>query len=148
MKMKILLRGMLGFPIGISIGYIITILISLFWGQGYYVPCVPELIAIMGNEIRAVILQTILCGLLGTAFAAGSVVWEMETWSIVKQTGIYFLIASAALLPIAYINRWMEHSITGFFSYFGIFAAIFVGIWLVQYLINRHLVRKMNSKLN
>ena len=54
---KIILRGLLGFPVGIAIGYVITIVISLIWAQGYYSPCVPELAAAMGNEIYAVTLQ-------------------------------------------------------------------------------------------
>ena len=36
MKKKLLLRGALGFPIGIAIGYVITICISLMWAGGYY----------------------------------------------------------------------------------------------------------------
>ena len=92
MKKKIIKRSLFGFPLGITMGYLITILISLGWANGYYSPCVPELISLMGNEINAVILQTILCLILGVGFAASSVIWEMDSWSIVKQTGIYFLI--------------------------------------------------------
>lgn len=78
MKKKIIMRSLLGFPLGIAMGYLITILISLCWANGYYSPCAPELISVMGNEINAVILQTVLCGILGTGFAASSVIWEME----------------------------------------------------------------------
>ena len=52
----------------------------------------------MGNEINAVMLQAVLSGLLGTGFAASSVIWEIDTWSMVKQTGIYFSIISAVML--------------------------------------------------
>lgn len=102
MKKKIIKRSLLGFPLGITIGYLITILISLGLANGYYSPCVPELISLMGNEINAVVLQTILCGILGVGFAASSVIWEIDNWSIVKQTGIYFSIISVIMLPIAY----------------------------------------------
>ena len=145
---NVLLRGALGIPIGIAAGYVITICISLVWGQGYYSPCVPELIDLMGNEIYAVILQAVLCGILGGAFGAGSMVWEIENWSIVKQTDIYFLITASAMMPVAYFSHWMEHSIRGFLSYFGIFTVIFICIWLIQYLIVRRSVKKLNSKLN
>jgi len=30
---------------------------------------------------------------------------------IAKQTGIYFLILSLTMFPIAYITHWMEHSV-------------------------------------
>ncbi len=148
MKKKIILRSILGFPIGIAIGYLITIFISLSWANGYYAPCVPELISAMGNEINAVILQALLCGLLGIGFAAGSVIWEIENWSITKQTGIYFIIISVIMLPIAYFSYWMEHSIAGFFSYFGIFALIFAFIWMIQFVIGKHNVKKMNENLH
>ncbi len=147
LKMQILKRGVLGFPIGISIGYLITIVISLIWAKGYYAPCVPELVTMMGNEIRAVIVQTLLCGLLGTGFAASSVIWEIDHWSIVKQSGIYFFIVSVIMMPVAYLTYWMEHSVKGFLSYFGIFALIFVIIWIVQFVRGKNNVRKMNENL-
>ena len=147
MKKKIILRAALGFPIGIAIGHLITIFISLVWANGYYAPCVPELIDVMGSEIYAVILQALLCGLLGIGFAASSLIWEIEHWGIVKQTGIYFLIISVIMLPIAYLTYWMELSLMGFFSYYAVFALIFLVIWIIEFIIGRYNVRKMNAKL-
>lgn len=147
MRKKILLRSISGFPLGVTIGYLITIVISLVWANGYYSPCVPELAVMMGSEINAVLLQAFLCGILGMGFAASSVIWEMEEWGIVKQTGIYFLIVSVIMMPIAYVTFWMEHSLKGVASYFGIFALIFVAIWIVQYIRGRYNVKKMNEAL-
>lgn len=148
MKKKIFFRSMSGFPLGLAIGYLITIIISLVWANGYYSPCVPELAVMMGSEINAVLLQALLCGILGMGFAAASAVWEMEDWGIVKQTGIYFLIVSVIMMPIAYVMYWMEHSLKGFLSYFGIFAFIFAIVWIVQYARGRHNVKKMNEALH
>lgn len=147
MKKKIVLRGMLGFPIGVAIGYLITIVISLVWANGYYSPCVPELIAVMGNEINAVIFQTVLCGVLGMSFGVSSVIWEIEHWGVVMQTGIYFIVVSFVMMPVAYFTYWMEHSMKGFFSYFGIFALIFVIIWVMEFFIGKRNVRSMNANL-
>lgn len=148
MKKKLFLRGALGFPIGIAIGYVITICISLRWAGGYYSPCVPELAEALGSEIGAVALQALLCGLLGTGFAASSVIWEMESWSLVRQTGVCFLSNSLIMLPIAYAMHWMEHSVAGFLSYFGVFVLIFVVIWGVQFAIGKQNVKKMNEKIS
>lgn len=148
MKKKLLLRGALGFPLGITIGYLITIFTSLFFADGYYSPCVPELVTMLGNEINAVMLQALLCGLLGTGFAACSVIWEIEHWSIVKQTGIYFLIISIIMLPIAYVLFWMEHSIGGFLSYLATFVLIFIIMWVTQFFIAMRNVKKLNAKIN
>ncbi len=148
MKKKVIKRAFLGFPLGITMGYLITIVLSLVWANGYYMSCVPALISIMGSEINAVILQTVLCGILGAGFAASSVIWEMDNWSIVKQTGIYFLIVSVIMLPIAYFTYWMEHSLAGFLTYFGIFVLIFIIIWLIQFILGKHSVKQMNKKLS
>lgn len=147
MKKKIFLRGVLGFPIGIAIGYVITIFISLVWAKGYYAPCVPDLISAMGNEINAVMLQTLLCGLMGMGVGASSVVWEIENWSILKQTGVYFGIISVIMMPIAYFLYWMEHSIMGALSYYGIFVLIFLMIWVIQFITGKKTVKKMNANL-
>ena len=147
MKKQILLRGMLGFPLGLAMGYLITIFISLTVSDGRYYPCVPELAAVMGNEINAVLLQAVLYGILGAGFGACSVIWQIESWGILKQTGIYFSIISVIMLPTAYVSYWMEHSLKGILSYFGIFVLIFATVWIVQYAAARHNVRKMNETL-
>ena len=147
MKRKIVLLSLLGFPLGLAIGYMITIIISLIFADGYYYPCVPELITTMGSEINAVLLQAFLFGVLGSGFAAASVIWEIEDWGLVKQTGIYFLIVSVIMMPIAFVTHWMEHSMKGILSYFGIFFIIFVAIWIIQYAIAKHNVKKMNDVL-
>ncbi len=147
MKKNIILRILLGFPLGIAVGYVITICISLVWAQGYYSPCVPELIEAMGNEINAVVLQALLTGVLGAGFAGSSVIWEIERLSLVKQTGIYFLAVSVFMLPTAYFLYWMEHSAKGALRYFGIFVLIFVGIWITRFLTGKRNVRQMNEHL-
>lgn len=147
MKKKILLRSASGIPLGIAVGYVITVLISVVLGEGEYFPCVPQLIDEVGNELNAVILQTGLCALLGAVSAASSVIWEIERWSIVKQTGVFFLALSLAMMPIAYCLHWMERSPVGFLKYFGIFAAIFAVIWFVKCAVLFQNVKKMNEKL-
>jgi hypothetical protein len=71
MKKKVLLRGLFGIPTGIAIGYVITVMMSAFWGDGSYYPCVPAFVDAMGSEIRAVVVQTVLCGLVGIGVPIG-----------------------------------------------------------------------------
>ncbi|GHU95219.1 hypothetical protein FACS1894208_07660 [Clostridia bacterium] len=147
MLKKVICRGALGFPLGICMGYIITIAISVTLATGEYSPCVPALAEELGSELAAVIFQAVLCGILGAAFAAASVVWEMEKWSIAKQTGIYFIVASLSMLPIAYFARWMEHSVGGFLLYFAIFIAVFIIIWIIEYTVWKSKIKKLNSSI-
>lgn len=148
MKKQLIKRGLLGFPLGISLGYVITIIVSAFFGKGYYSAVMPELVTMMGNEINAVILQTLLCGILGTGFAMASLIWEIDSWSLAKQSGIYFAIACALMLPIAYITNWMKHTLFGILSYIGLFVLIFIIVWLSQYFALRSRITKINREVN
>ena len=145
MKNQIIKRGLVGFPVGIAIGFVITLIISACIRDGSYYPVTPELIGSMGNELNAVILQTVLCGIIGSGFAMASVIWDIDSWSLAKQSAIYFLIACIIMFPIAYITNWMKHSIAGVLSYVGIFVVIFVIAWLVQYLSWKRKIKRMND---
>lgn len=147
MKRKILMRALLGIPVGITIGHGITILISLGWGTGEFVPCVPELVATVGNEVYAVLVQTLLCGAMGGGFAAASWIWSVERWSMLKRTFLHFVASALLMLPVAYFLYWMEHSLKGICIYFGIFALIFATVWLIQYVSWKWYVQKLNKKL-
>lgn len=145
MKKDLICRGLLGFPLGIAIGYVITIIISVIGAGGSYAAVAPELMQTMGNEINAVILQTVLCGIMGSGFAMASIIWDIDSWSLVKQSGIYFSIACVVMLPIAYAANWMKHSIGGVLSYVGIFIVIFVFVWLAQYMAWKSKIKRMND---
>ena len=148
MKKKVLMSALWGFPVGIAIGHVITILLSFARGDGGFYPCMPELISAMGGKLQAVTLQTLLYGCIGMSFSASSRVWQMDGWSLLRQTGVYFLINAAVLLLAAYILRWMHRSVVGFLIYLGIFTLIFALAWVIQYGIWKHSLKKINQKLN
>ena len=146
MKKAIISRALMGFPAGIAIGQCISLLVSAILGGGEFQACVPAFVAAMGSELAAVALQTLLCGVLGAASAASSVVWAAD-WSLLKRTVVNFLLLTGAMLPIAYVTGWMEHSVKGFLLYFASFTLIFALIWLVQYLALKRRVKKLNEKV-
>lgn len=148
MKHKAILRALIGAPLGITINVLIAILISLTVGDGRFYAVVPELTETCGSEIAAVCVQAALSAVCGAAFAGASVLWELEGWSLLKQTAAHFAVSSAATLPVAYAARWMPHTAAGALLYFGIFAAIYAGIWVIQYLRIRKAVRGMNRSLS
>lgn len=76
MKKKVLLRALLGAPIGLSIGFLVTLLVSAGFGDGKFYPVTPELTALCGTELRAVAVQTAVLLLCGAVWAAASVIWE------------------------------------------------------------------------
>lgn len=147
MKKELLFRLFIGFLGGVVLSYFITIAISLFIGDGNFYPCVPGLTERFGNEVTAVVIQTVLSAILGAGFAGCSLIWEKDEWSLLKQTGIYFSIASVLMMTVAYVCEWMEHSVKGVLSYFGIFLGIFIVVWLVRYIIWKIRISKIKEGL-
>ena len=147
MKKELVSRIVGGLLGGIVICYLITIGISISLGDGNFYPCVPSLVKRFGNEITAVIVQTILSAVLGAGFAGSSLIWEKDDWSILKQTSIYFAIVTVLMMTVAYVCEWKEHSVKGVLCYFAIFFAIFIIVWLIQFVIWKRRISKINSKI-
>jgi hypothetical protein len=147
MKKQLFLRMLFGAPIGLASSTMITIVISLILGDGTYYAVVPSLVRDMGSEINAVILQAVLSMLYGAAWAGASVIWSMEKWSILKMTLVHLAVTSLATLPVAYFAQWMPHSVSGVLIYFGIFFAIYLGVWLSQYAVMKKRVNELNRKI-
>ena len=109
MKKKVILRCLIGAPIGLSISFMITLIIS--------------------------------------AFGGASAIWEVESWSLLKQTVIHCLVISVSMLPIAYCMYWMPHNFWGIAGYIAIFFFIYFFIWFSQYFAMKKRIRKFNDKV-
>ena len=144
---KVLLYAAQGAPVGLAIGYAITILLSFCWGGGEYLAVMPALAETMGGEAAAVAVQALLCAGIDAAFSALSRVWRREDWSCARQTAVYFLGASLTMLPSAWLAHWMEHSLTGFLVYFALFLVLFLAFWLAGWAAARRTARQLNERL-
>ena len=118
------------------------------YGDGNYYPVVPALAEQCGNEINAVMAQMIASLLYGAVWAGASVIWEMDDWSLLRQTVTHLLAGSIATFPAAYLMYWMKHSIAGVVVYFAIFIGIYVGIWITLYSRAKREVTKLNEKVS
>lgn len=147
MKKKLLLRALLGAPIGLTISMIITLLVSVTIGDGKYHPVHSEFIVLCGSELRAVALQVVFSLLYGGVWAAASVIWETN-WSLLRQTVTHLLACSLSALPLAYLMYWMPHSTKGILIYFGSFLGIYISIWASQFLAARKRVQELNETLH
>ncbi len=147
MKKKILFRILLGAPIGVTISLIITIIISICLGKGEYYSAAPELIDWCGNEITAVIVQMICSMFIGAVYSGASVIWEIENWSLTKQTLIHFAVFVISFAPISFVLYWMPHNIFGALSYATSFILMYIFIWVSMYFSIKSKINKMNSQL-
>lgn len=146
MKKKVLFRCVFGAFAGLTISTLITIAISCVVGDGNYYPVALGLIGECGSELNAMIVQTVCSMVYGAAWAGASLIWEVDGWSLLRQTVTHLLICSLSALPIAYFLHWMPRTLGGIAMYFAIFFGIYLGIWLWQYGSMKARVRRMNEK--
>ena len=147
-KTKFAFSCFLGAALGLTIAVIITIVISVILHDGKYYAVSPELISTCGNEINAVMVQTILSLFYGAAWGGASWIWSIDRWSILRQTITHFVICSAATLPVGYFAYWMHHNVKGILIYFGIFFVIYLIIWISQYSSMKRRLQQINEKLH
>lgn len=148
MKKKILHRSLWGMPIGIAISYLITVVSSAAVGDGAYYPVVPALETALGSEINAVLIQLLCSIFYGAVFAGASVIWEMESWSILRTTITHLLVISIFSFPIAWVMMWIPHNFWGAVIYFAIFFGIYTIIWFSQYVSMKKHIHQLNEQLN
>lgn len=147
MKKKLIVRSLMGVPIGMAIGMVITLVISFCMRDGrfYYVP--PALTVDWGSEVNAALVQVIGSGLYGAISCMSSIVWEIERWSLLKITVVHFVWLTVPTICIAYLLYWMPHHWLGIVGYLGMFVVIYAGIWCSIYFPLKRKVRKIREKI-
>lgn len=148
MKKKLLFRALMGAPIGVTVSLIITIIFSLCVGHGEYFPAPHELIDWCGgNSTNAVIVQMICSLFVGAVGAGSSVIWEIEKWSLLKQTLVHFAVIAVPFFGIGYVMNWMPHHLYGALCYVGGFLLVYLIMWLSIYFSIKSKIKKMNKQL-
>ena len=76
-----------------------------------------------------------------------SVLYEIETWSIVRSTITHFIIAMATFYVVAFTLRWFAPTDPVCWIMSVILVIVYFIIWMIQYLIYKHKVKRMNEEL-
>ena len=144
---EVLRRSSVGAVFGVTLSQLIAIIISLCIADGNFYAVVPSLTERMNSEVSAAIVQTVCSFLYGAVFGGMSMVWELDNWSILKQTIVHFSVVSVVTMPIAYVTEWMPHSVIGAIIYFAIFGVSYAFIWLSRYIAMKKRIDEMNKKV-
>ncbi|MCR4899467.1 MAG: DUF3021 domain-containing protein [Treponema sp.] len=140
-------RAVLGFMYGVFIGQTILIIESLFAGDGNFYAITPYLAAHTNTKLAAVIIQYFITGILGTTFAAGSIIFEMDRWSLLLQTVVHFLITSVVMYFAGFLCGWFPHTALSTLAWFGIFIVVYIIFWASFYSYYKKKTREINESL-
>lgn len=140
---KALLRGIIGIPVGVFISTTIGVVISLIQGNLAVTPPV----AAGTSPLTAYLNQYIISIFVGFVFGLGSAIFEVDNWSIAKQTMLHFILSSGVFTPCAVIARWIEPKFLDIVVYLLVFVIIYIMIWCIQYFTWKNRIAKLNKKL-
>ena len=147
MKKEVAKRAIMGFIYGVFIGQTILIIESLFMRDGNFYPVAATLVELAGTKIAAVIIQYFLTGLIGTTFAATTVIFEMDSWSLLRQTITHFVITSIVMYVAGFLCGWFPHTLVSTLIWFGVFIVVYVIFWICFSTYYKNKVKKMNEAL-
>jgi hypothetical protein len=147
LKKEAVKRAIMGFIYGVFIGQTILILESLAMRDGNFYSVTKYLLDLAGTKIAAVIIQYFLTGIIGTTFAATTVLFEIDSWSLLKQTIIHFIITSIVMYIAGFLCGWFPHKLSSTLIWFGIFIVIYVIFWISFSSYYKNKVKKMNEAL-
>ncbi|MDF2907079.1 MAG: hypothetical protein K0R34_2400 [Herbinix sp.] len=140
-------RGLNSFMCAIAINVLLALIITVIVNKPGFVPLVPDYAAHFESEIIALLLQFVLVGLTSAAFGAGSVLLEIERWSLLKQSIIYFIVTTVIWIPISIFCWGVDKYSAAFISMICSYVVSYVISWMIQFSICKKSVAKINQKL-
>ncbi|WP_102399360.1 DUF3021 domain-containing protein [Haloimpatiens massiliensis] len=132
---KALLRGFYGITIGVFINQVIFVMMAL---RGSFPADV---------SVSIMVSQFVISSLLGFGIAACSVIFEVDNWSLLKQTVVHFILFSFIYFPAAVCGKWMPDNLNGKLIFILIYILIYVCYWFsFKYYWSRK-ARKINEEI-
>ena len=140
-------RAILGFIYGVFIGQTILIIESLFMRDGNFYAVSASLLELAGTKIAAVIIQYFLTGIIGLTFASTTVIFEMDEWSLLRQSITHFIITSIVMYIAGFLCGWFPHTVGSTLVWFGVFVVVYLIFWVCFSLYYKNKVKKINDAL-
>ena len=135
-----------GFILGMAIGNIIAI-VSSYAAGGQVLAFSPELLEKTGSAALALLLQTLLSGLMGAVSFGGVILYEIDSLPLPAVSIIHCAMILAVYFPIAFSLYWLEPTLRDTGTMGLIMISAYAVIWLIMYAHYRTEVREMNDLL-
>ena len=135
-----------GALMGVGIGYIIAMCFSLSIKDGVFYPAPLEVLDSMDN-INAALMLAGYSALVGATFSGLRFVWNIERWSLLKSSLVYFTVNLVVMTFSGYKMYWFSHNLKSYIFYLGMYIFIFAVIWIICYNLAKKSANELNEKL-
>ena len=146
MKKKVFKLALIGFFLGMLIGNLIAFLTRDKSTQPLVIVS-PVLIERTGSVTAAMIVNTLLSGLLGATAWAGVIFHDPDEfdWGMTKAAIYHFLLIMAFNIPIALYCGWCPSDPVSLLIWIAIMAAAYFIVWFIMYLIHKKETAELNE---
>ena len=141
---KSLFRGVSSYCVCVTVAVLVGMITGLCGAQR---ACMPEFAERVGSEVTAAFLQPLLIGLIGFAFGASSVFFEIECWSFLKQGAAHLTVTVAVWIAVELIC-FSPISVPAVISFAASAVATYAITWGIQYFVWRSRVRRINEQIH
>ena len=95
----------------------------------------------------AFFIQLTGTGLMGAVCVGGTIVYSIESWSIIRSTFVHYILAMGTFFAANYLLGWGYFDRHSFIFVILMMTLLYFIIWLVQYAICKHEIKKLNRDL-
>ena len=132
---KGLKRAVYGITVGVFINQVIFAIIALNKGlQGTV-------------EVNMMFNQFIISSILGFGIGAVSIVFDIEHWSLLKQTIVHFIGYAFIYFPIAIYGEWMPKGNIARVKFGAFYVIIYIVAWFIWKAYLKRKTIEINKKL-
>lgn len=145
-------RGVVSFALCVTVNILVLMIKTMstvkMTGDAQAMPeLVPEYAAFFDNPFMALMVQTLLCGLIGFAFGCCSVIMEIAKWGMVRQAVVHFLLTACVWVPVSIFCWGLGRYLISFISVFLSMVFTYTVVWTCQIIICRREVARINAQL-
>lgn len=144
---KVIVRGASAFANAVAINILLALVLIKVVDKPGFLPMLPEYAEKFSSDMEAFIVQCLLIGLTSMAFGAGSVIFEVARWSLVKQSIVYFIITTLVWGSVAVFCWGLGKYKSAFYSIMASYLIGYIISWSVQYKICKKEISNINQRL-
>jgi MFS family permease len=130
-RTKAIIKTLLGATLGMLIG---LVMMMLFATDAEW------------NNRWVFFAQMVGSCIYGALAMGGSVVYDIESWSLLRATVTHYVVTFLAFVITSEVLGWFEHSILLFVIL--LMSVIYLFIWVAEYLAWKEKIKKMNTDLS
>ncbi|OFI47796.1 hypothetical protein BG262_08890 [Floricoccus penangensis] len=145
--MKIFKNILKGASFGITIGFLISLIVSSFYEGGVYYPSSPNFVSSFPREVDAIWYSIVIWTLIGLLFTCAGLIFTIEDWSLLKKTFIHFIVTLVIFSLIFKFTGWTDLSIKSYMICVSIFCLTYIIIWTLTYKTTDKELEMINNKL-